>query len=163
MNICRANIKDLNSIIELIDNEFTKEGYGFVNKAQVETEILRGSVLIAQDNNNLLGCRIGIDTVWNLIVTKSSRNKGIGRALINFRRPSTIRVKSDPIGHLSQSQRDNFVDPTGFYESLGYKLWGKSLPRNFWQRGKNGKAQFHKFGESAHIKIYKDGARLLFE
>jgi len=163
MKIRKAIIIDLDSIINLIDGEFTQEGYGFVNKAQVETEIYRGSVLVAENSTGILGCRIGIDTVWNIVVTKQARGLGIGHALIDYRRPSTIRVKSEPIGHLSNAQREAFVDPTGFYETLGYKLWGQSLPKNFWQKGRDGKGQFHRVGTNPHIRIFKDGMRLLFD
>jgi len=163
MKIRLANLDDFENIIELIDNEFTKEGFGFVNREQVRTEIRKGRVFLALDGSDLLGCRIGIDTVWNMVVSKASRGQGVGKALIEYHRPRTIRVKADPIGHLSKAQRDNFTDPTGFYEALGYKYWGNAYPKNFWQRGKNGKGQFHSRGETAHIKIYKDPNTLLFE
>ncbi len=161
MNIRLATISDFDSIVKLIDNEFTKEGFGFVNRAQIMTEIKKRRVLVAEDND-ICGVRIGIDTVWNLAVMAEKRGRGIGKALMEYHRPRTIRVKADPIGHLSKAQRDNFVDPTEFYEKLGYKYWGNSYPKNFWQKGKDGKGQFHAQGENAHIKIYKDPQSLLF-
>jgi len=161
MRLRKALAVDLEAIVGIIDGEFTKEGYGFVNKAQIDTEIHRGSVTVAENDGAIVGVRIGVDTVWNLVVTKSERGKGVGRALINHRRPSTIRVKSDPIGHLSKEQRSNFTDPTAFYEALGYKFWGNSYPRNFWQKGKGGKGQYHKLGNNPHIRVFKDGERLL--
>ena len=122
MDIRRAKGADLLSIIALIDNEFTKQGYGFVSKAQIETEIYKRRVLIAIEDNKILGCRIGMGTVWNLIVATENRGQGIGKALIEYMRPHTIRVKADPIGHLSIAQRQNFKDPTAFYKKLGFQL-----------------------------------------
>lgn len=162
MRIRKANLSDLSSIIELIDGEFTKEGLGFVNKAQVETELRKGRIFIADDNGLIVGCRIGVDTVWNMVVVKSQRGRGIGRALIEYHRARTIRVKNTPIGHLSKMQRDNFSDPTGFYEALGYRFWGNSYPRNYWQRAGD-RALFHSKGDIPHIAVYKDEKSLLFE
>ena len=141
--IRKAEVKDLDAIISLIDNDFTKQGYGFVNKAQIETEVYKRRVLVAECDNQLCGCRIGIGTVWNLVVADNIRGQGIGKALIEYIRPHTIRVKADPIGHLSKEQHQNFKDPTNFYEKLGFELWGLSFPKNFWQKGKGGKGQFH--------------------
>lgn len=161
MQIRRAIQGDYEMIVRLIDNEFTKEGFGFVNRAQINTEIGKGRVLVADDGGDIVGVRIGIGTVWNIAVSNSERGKGIGKMLIEYHRPHTIRVKSDPIGHLSKLQRENFTDPTGFYESLGYKFWGNSFPKNFWQKGKDGKGQFHTRGCKAHIKIYKDPSAIM--
>jgi hypothetical protein len=148
--------------VRLIDTQFTKQGYGFVNKAQIETEVNKRRVIVADDSGDLCGVRIGIDTIYNLVVTFDKRTHGIGSLLLDYPcKARTIRVKSDPIGHLSNAQKDNFVDPTGFYEKLGYKFWGKSFPKNFWQKGKDGKGQFHSIGDNPHIKIYKlDGTTL---
>ena len=162
MKVREATTNDYNDVVSLIDNEFTKEGFGFVNRAQIMTEITKKRVLVADDDGNICGVRIGIGTVWNLAVANKDRGKGIGRLLMEYHRPHTIRVKSDPIGHLSNYQRDNFVDPTGFYEALGFKLWGNSYPKNFWQKGKDGKGQFHAKGDKAHIKIYKDPNAVMF-
>ena len=162
MDIRTATIDDLKGIIHLIDNEFTKEGFGFVNRNQVETEIRKHRVLIACQQNNIVGVRIGIDTLWNLVVTNSVRGQGIGKALVNHIRPTTIRVKAIPVGHLSKEQKNNFKDPTAFYEKLGFEYWSNKYPKNFWQRGKDGKGQFHKQGKLAHIKIYKEKNSTLF-
>lgn len=152
---------DLSDIITLIDSEFTKEGFGFVNKAQIETELRKGRIIMAREDTHLIGCRIGIDVVWNMVITKTQRGRGVGRALIEYLRPRTIRVKNTPVGHLSKAQRENFPNPTGFYEKLGYKFWGNAYPRNFWQRAGE-KAQFHSKGETPHIAIYKDERAVLF-
>lgn len=162
MKTRRANLKDFDSIIKLIDNDFTKEGFGFVNREQIKTEILKRRVVIAENGGGLLGVRIGLGTVWNMVIAHEARGQGIGKALIDYMRPHTIRVKADPIGHLSKEQKETFVDPTGFYEALGFRLWGLSYPRNFWQKGKDGKGQFHIKGKTAHIKVYKDPNAVMF-
>jgi GNAT superfamily N-acetyltransferase len=159
----KAVLDDSTDIAGLIDGEFTKEGFGFVNREQIKTEIGRGNVLVATEDESIVGVRIGLVTMWNLVVTKSKRGKGIGRMLVEYHRPITIRVKSDPVGHLSKAQRESFVDPTEFYETLGYKFGGRAYSRNFWQRGKDGKGQFHKQGDTAHIKVYKDDGSTLFD
>jgi len=155
MKIQKATLRDFDSIVALIDGEFTKEGFGFVNREQIKTEIRKGRVIIALDNNGIIGCRIGLGTVWNMVVSRANRGEGIGRQLIEYSRPHTIRVKNRPIGHLSKEQRENFPDPTGFYEKLGYRLWGNARAKNFWQRAGD-KALFHSEGELPHIAIYKD-------
>jgi N-acetylglutamate synthase-like GNAT family acetyltransferase len=162
MRIRKATIDDFSDVVALIDSEFTKEGFGFVNRAQIMTEISKNRVIVADDDGEICGVRIGVGTVWNIAVASSLRGKGIGKKLMEYIRPHTIRVKSDPIGHLSKKQKDDFVDPTGFYESLGFKFWGYSYPKNFWQKGKDGKGQFHVKGEKAHIKIYRDPNTVLF-
>lgn len=134
IEIRRALLSDFDKIIDLIDGEFTKAGFGFVNKAQVQTEIQRHNVWVACDGDDVVGVRVGSNTLWNLVVSKGNRRKGIGRALVETCPPQTIRVKAIPVGHLSKAQRDAFESPKAFYESLGYRLWGRAFPRNFWQR-----------------------------
>jgi len=163
MHIRQATIDDFGNIVKLIDGEFTKEGFGFVNRAQIMTEITKRRVIVAEDEGRIYGVRIGLDTMWNLVVSQSQRGRGVGRALVAYHRPRTVRVKTDPIGHLSKEQRKQFVDPTEFYRKLGFRFWGNSYPKNFWQKGKNGKGQFHIKGDKAHIKIYRDPLTILEE
>ena len=162
MRIRRANLADFERVVILIDSDFTKEGFGFVKREQIRTEIRKGRVLIAEDNGRLLGVRIGLGTIWNMVIAHEARGVVIGRRLIEYNSPHTIRVKADPIGHLSKEQKKNFIDPTGFYEALGFRLWGLSYPKNFWQKGDDGKGQFHYKGETAHIKIYKNPNAVMF-
>ncbi len=158
-----AHFADYTAIVNLIDKDFTRQGYGFVNREQIFTEIKKHRVIVAESEDNIVGVRIGMGTIWNLVVANDVRGQSIGTSLIAYHRPHTIRVKSDPIGHLSNSQKDGFVDPTPFYEKLGFKLWGLSFPKNFWQKGENGEGQFHIKGDRAHIKIYRDMNVTLFE
>lgn len=154
--IRKATEKEVKKIVKFIDSTFTKEGYGFVTSAQINTETKRGAVWVAVlEDETIIGVRIGIDRVYNLAVHPDYRMMGIGRALVEEYRPETIRVKSSPVGHLSKEQLGNFKNPEGFYDSLGYQFVKLDFPRNFWQRGKGKEAHFHKQGKIAHIKIYR--------
>ena len=157
----KATMDDYNGIIRLIDGEFTAAGFGFVNGMQVQTEIRRHNVWVASDGGEVVGCRVGGNTVWNLVVAKASRRRGVGRDLIEAHQPQTIRVKAIPVGHLSKRQREEFESPEAFYESLGFRLWGRAFPRNFWQRAGD-KAQFHARGDQQHILIYRNPEATLF-
>ena len=141
-------------IVKFIDSTFTKEGYGFVTSAQINTEVKRGAVWVAIMNNEIVGVRAGKNRVYNLAVHPNYRGKGIGRQLIEVHPPDTIRVKTIPVGHLSEEQRDNFVTPVGFYDAIGYEYDHSDYARNFWQRGKT-KAFFHKIGKIKHIQIFR--------
>ena len=160
IEVRKATIQDFDEIVNLFDGEFTPDGFGFVNKMQVKTEILRGAVWVAFDTK-IIGVRIGKQTLFNIVVAKSHRGNGVGRKLVEARWPQKIRVKCDPIGHLSKAQKKAFKDPRPFYEALGFRLWGKAKAKNFWQNT-NGKAVFHKEGEKAHIHVYVDPAEMLF-
>ena len=157
-----ATIDDYPQVIALIDGEFTKEGFGFVNGAQVKTEIHRRNVWVAEDGGEVVGCRIGSNTLWNLVVSKARRGEGIGRQLVEAAPPQTIRVKAIPVGHLSKAQREAFESPEAFYQALGYQLWGKDYPRNFWQRAGE-TAQYHAKGDVAHILIYRNPETTMFQ
>lgn len=159
--IRKATLDDFDGVIALVDSEFTTAGFGFVNRAQVRTEILRHNVWVAISDGQVQGVRVGGNTVWNLVVSKDSRRQGVGRALIEAHLPQTIRVKAIPVGHLSNEQKAAFESPEAFYESLGYRLWGRAFPRNFWQRAGD-KAQFHARGDKQHILIYRNPEATLF-
>ncbi len=141
-------------IVKFIDSTFTKEGYGFVTSAQINTETKRRAVWIALDGDKIIGVRVGINRVYNLAVHPDYRGKGIGRQLIEVHPPDTIRVKAIPVGHLSKEQQDNFVTPVGFYDAIGYEYDHSDYARNFWQKGKV-KAIFHRIGKIKHIQIFR--------
>lgn len=153
--IRKANIDDVKPIVKFIDSTFTKEGYGFVTSAQINTEVKRGAAWVAVIDAIIIGVRVGIAKVYNLTVHPKYRKQGIGKELILISVPKIIRVKSTPVGHLSKLQIKSFANPEHFYESLGYHLLKYDFARNFYQKGKNGEpAHFHKVGKKAHIKIY---------
>ena len=152
--IVRASVEQVKDIVKFIDSTFTKEGYGFVTSAQINTEVKRASVWIAVNEQHIVGVRIGLDRVYNLAVHPQYRRQGIGRRLIEIYPPRTIRVKAIPVGHLSQKQRNGFLTPVGFYNALGYKFDYWDYARNFWQRGKD-KEHFHKQGQVKHIQVFK--------
>jgi N-acetylglutamate synthase-like GNAT family acetyltransferase len=157
MEIRRATQDDVTYIVKFIDSTFTKEGYGFVTSAQIKTETKRGAVWVAVIDDEIIGVRVGIDRVYNLTVHPKHRRQGIGAKLILAHPPVTIRVKSVPVGHLSQKQKDEFTNPEHFYEALGYKFIKQSYPKNFWAGQAKGekKRVFVKRGEIPHIKIYQ--------
>lgn len=156
-----AELADYDNVVAHIDLHFTKEGYGFVNRAQIKTEIAKGRVVIALIENEIVGVRIGLNTLWNLVVANDQRGNGIGRLLVEFQRPLTIRVKCEPVGHLSNKQEANFTDPRPFYEALGFIEWGDKvvIARNFYQKG----GGYHAKGTKEHIRIYCDPKTRLFD
>ncbi len=141
-------------IVKFIDSTFTKEGYGFVTSAQINTEVKRGAVWVALDEDKIIGVRVGVNRVYNLVVHPNYRGQGLGRQLIEVHSPYTIRVKAIPVGNLSKEQKGNFITPVGFYEAIGYEYDHSDYARNFWQRGKT-KAFFHKIGKIKHIQIFR--------
>ena len=153
--IRKAAIGESKKISDFIDKYFTPEGFGFVTDAQTKTEVSRGAVWIATHKYEIVGVRVGIERVYNLCVHPDYRAHGIGNQLIEAFPPTTIRVKSDPVGNLSKSQKENFKSPEEFYKSMGYEFSHLSEAKNFYQRGADGeKAHFHKSGKK-HIKVYR--------
>ena len=154
--VITATIDDYENVVKFIDKYFTGEGYGFVNREQIKTEILKKRVIISLDDNGINGLRIGWDRIWNLVVKTDCRGSGIGKELIEFHRPNYIRVKSDPVGHLNKTQKENFVDPTDFYEKLGFVYVGHDYGRNFYAGNKDGKRLSYAKGDKKHIKLYRN-------
>jgi GNAT superfamily N-acetyltransferase len=151
----KATADEIKQVVRFVDGTFTKEGYGFVTSSQILTETKRGAVWVAVAEGDIIGVRIGLRRVYNLAVHPLYRKLGVGRALLDVQPPEEIRVKSMPVGNLSKEQRDNFANPEGFYEKLGYVYTESDFARNFWQRGKRGeRAHYHKEGKIKHIKIY---------
>lgn len=164
VQIRKCKITDFDAVIKCLDDNLSAEGFGFVNKMQVQTEVNRGTVWVADKDGQVVGVRVGKLTLWNIVVDKDYRKYGIGRKLMEVYMPNTIRVKNEPIGHLSTKQKNNFTDPTPFYEKMGYTFWGKDFGRNFWAGGtKDKKRIFTEKGKSAHISIFKRIQNLLFK
>ena len=156
--IRQANVEEVKDIVSFIDSTFTKEGYGFVTSSQIETETGRRAVWIALDDRVIVGVRIGINRVYNLTVHPKYRKMGIGEQLIRVHPPTTIRVKSEPVGNMSKEQRENFKNPEGFYDSIGYEYSHHDYSKNFWAgETKDGKRKriYTKQGKNPHIKVYQ--------
>jgi GNAT superfamily N-acetyltransferase len=168
ITVIKAQIDQFKIVVDGLDNILSKEGFGFVNKMQVKTEILRGTVFILYKAGNEAGYRVGKDRLWNIAIRPEYRGMGLGRTLLLYHRPNIIRVKNNPIGHLSKLQRDSFSDPTPFYEAMGYKKMTEDYGRNFWAggskefEGKKQKRKFSKHGKLKHISIYIDEESFLF-
>ena len=156
---------DHDTVVKMVDRNLTAIGHGFVNKMQLLTEINRGSVTVAVVDEKIVGVRVGDRTLLNLVVDEEYRGKGIGSRLLRHgREPQQIRVKCIPVGHISKSQREKFIDPRGFYERCGFFHWGWSKAKNFWQRGKTGeKAHFHSSAKEATIAVFKKDGETLFK
>lgn len=161
MKVQKATIDDYDEIIYLLDNEFSTAGFGFVNREQVKTEIYKGRVCICK---SVVGVRIGTKTLWNMVVAKAFQKLGIGSRLFKIVEPEKIRCKCNPVGHLSKKQEKEFIDPTEFYEKMGYKETGFVKGKNYWAGStKEGKRIFVAEGEKEHIKIMQKPEDLLFE
>lgn len=166
VEIKKATLCQLENVINGLDSILSKEGFGFVNKMQIKTEIARGTVFIAYLDNKEVGFRIGKNRLWNIAVHPKYRGMGIGKALLLYYKPAIIRVKNKPIGHLSKQQRNDFTDPTPFYEAMGYKKITEDYGRNFWAGGNKKNIEqkriFSKQGKIKHISIYIDESAFLF-
>ena len=159
ITIRRAARGEADRVADFLDEHLAKIGIGFVTKAQVKTETMGGRIWIALKSSEIVGVRIGIEKVYNMVVHPDYRGLGIGRELILVHPPKTIRVKSEPVGNWSKKQKESFVSPEGFYRALGYELSHIDHAKNFWQRGSD-KAHFHKKGKK-HIRVYVRPDRLI--
>ena len=155
ITIRKARGDEFDVCVEFLDSILPKEGFGFCNKMQVQTELKRGSVFVAEDAGKIIGIRIGLKTLFNLAVIKERRGEGIGKQLIDVYEPDIIRVKSCPKGHLSKSQLEFFVNPEPFYQKCGFVFASHDYGRNFYQNT-SGTAKYHKKGKEKHIAIYRN-------
>lgn len=150
-----ADTELIPNIIKFIDLNFAREGYGFVTPGQLRNEMKRDSVFVARLGGEIVGVRIGKNTVYNLCVSKTHRKLGIGKKLLECSVPNAIRVKSKPVGHLSKDQRDNFKNPEGFYERCGFDFSHQDYSRNFFAGdSKTGDRVYYKQGKEKHIRVY---------
>jgi len=154
IKIRKAYRDEYKKVSEFLDNTLVKEGYGFVTSAQVETECKKRRIFIALDGDNIVGVRTGTDCIYNLAVDSSYRGQGIGMMLIDVCKPYKVRVKAEPIGHLSKKQKEGFKCPRGFYDKAGYRFSHKEKGKNFWSGEKDGKRIFIKEGEKEHIEVF---------
>ena len=152
-----AHPAEVVEVVKFIDTHFTKEGYGWVTSAQIKTELKRQAVVIAMDTDTqkIVGVRIGKASVYNLSVHPDYRRHGIGRQLILFYEPDSIRVKCIPTGNLSKTQLKNFVSPEEFYIKCGFTYARNDYPKNFYAgETADGKRIYYTKGKTDHIKIY---------
>lgn len=66
--IQKGVVSDFDAIIKCLDGNLSAEGFGFVNKMQVNTELNRGTVWVAKDKNKIVAVRVGKLTLWNIVV-----------------------------------------------------------------------------------------------
>ena len=155
--IRKANKKELEHITRFIDHNFVREGYGFISKSQIETELKRQTIYVAETGlGQIVGTRIGKKRIWNLAVHKAYRGQGIGKMLIDIYDAETIRVKATPVGHLSKEQLKNFSNPEGFYKKVGFSFSHKEYPKNFFSGQKGDKRIYYTKGKTKHIKVHRN-------
>lgn len=120
--IRKATIGEVKSVVSFIDGTFTKEGYGFVTSAQIETEIKRGAVWVAIICGEISGVRIGKQKVYNLAVAKEHRRKGIGEKLINIYRPEKKGSKRYLLEICQKNRKKNLHHQNHSTKNLGLFL-----------------------------------------
>lgn len=163
MIIRDATITDFEKLTEFVDKYFAGEGYGFINREQLKTEIKKRRVIVAENSTGIVGVRIGWNRLWNIVVHPNYRGQGIGRALIVVHHPEYIRVKSNPVGHLNKNQIANFKDPTEFYEKMGFVYVCDDYGKNFWAGDtKENTRIYMRKGQKKHIKLYRNPNKTWF-
>lgn len=154
----KAEPKDFPEIRYLFDTH-SSGIYGFVPHARIKTEMNRGGVWVVEIKGEIVAAAIGKEdgTLWNLMVDPVHRHKHLGSLLIAAVQPEKIRVKCRPHKSMTESERKRFVDPTRFYEKLGYVFESWDYPRQVFLSPAAGafKGRVVGKGESRSIKIMR--------
>lgn len=154
----KAEPRDFPEVRYLFDT-FSSGIYGFVPDARIKTEMNRGGVWVVTIKGEIVAAAIGGEgkTLWNIIVDPGHRHKHLGSLLIAAVQPDQIRVKCRPHKSMRESERKLFVDPTRFYEKLGYVFEGWDYPRQVYLGRAAGsfKGRVVGKGESRSIKIMR--------
>jgi len=133
MIIKQVSFQNINGVLDLID-EFDRKQSNRPNDdkiSEIYTSLTQnsGCVLGAYLNNQIIGtCTINIcqNFSWsgksfaiieNVIVTESQRNKGVGKALLNFAKNYAIEHKCYKIILMTGSKKSKTLK---FYESAGF-------------------------------------------
>ena len=154
----KATLKDFAEVRALFD-AYSSGVYGFVPDCRIKRHIREGGVHVVRVNGEIVAAAIGRpgETLWNIMVKPEYRHAHLGTALVSAVTPEKIRVKCRPHAGMSKEERDSFVDPTPFYERLGYVFEKWDYPRNYYL-GKDqvtGKALYITQGEIRSIKIMR--------
>lgn len=105
--------------------------YGFVPDARIRTEMQRGGVHVVELDSEIVAAAIGSEggTLWNIMVDPKHRHQHLGSLLVEAIQPQRIRVKCRPHKSMSREEQRRFVDPTPFYERLGFVFEAWDYPR----------------------------------
>lgn len=114
VTIRKAVPNEWKSIVEFFDLHLHNLYHdpGFLPSGMVRDHIGRGNVIVAVSDAGILGVALTNGrTLWNLVVNKNYRRKGVGSKLLNSIGPKYVRIK----------RHGGFPDPTSFYEKNGYR------------------------------------------
>lgn len=127
----KAEPKDFPEIRYLFDT-YSSGVYGFVPHARIKTQMDKGGLWVVEIKGEIAAAAIGKEggTLWNLLVNPLYRHQHLGSLLMVTVQPEKIRVKCRPHKGMSRSERSRFVDPTPFYEKLGYVFERWDYPRS---------------------------------
>ncbi|TET28190.1 MAG: N-acetyltransferase [Candidatus Bathyarchaeum sp.] len=88
---------------------------GFLPLQMIRDKIDRGNCVIAESEEGILGVALtNGKTLWNLVIHKEYRNRGVGTKLLKSINPRYVRIK----------YKGGLPDPTNFYEKNGYRPLG---------------------------------------
>lgn len=135
-SIRKATLGDLDSIKAIADRH--KVELGFVRRPTLALALAGNEVLVAEVDGEVVGFvhyhhrRDQQTTLYNIVVTRDYRQRGIGAALL-----ATL------CGEARTHHKDHIIlkcpselDANGFYADLGYSLLrterGKHRPLNIW-------------------------------
>ena len=105
------------SIVEFFDTHLHNMYHdpGFLPSGMIRDKIKRGNVVIAETEERILGVALtNGKTLWNLVVHKKYRNRGVGTALLKSIDPKYVRIKNN----------GGLPNPTDFYKKNGYRSLG---------------------------------------
>jgi len=113
LTIRRASFDEWRSIVKFIDTHLHNMYHdpGFLPSGMIRDKIGRQQVIVAESDVGILGIAVtNGETLWNLVVHKEHRNKGIGSKILKSIDPKFVRIKCS----------GGFPNPTDFYEKNGY-------------------------------------------
>ncbi len=121
--------------------------------------MLRGGVHVVELKGEIVAAAIGSEggTLWNIMVDPKVRHRHLGSLLVEAVQPQRIRVKCRPHDGISREDKERFVDPTPFYEKLGYVFEGWDYPRQLYHgRARDSfRARIKGKGEKRSVKIMR--------
>lgn len=154
----RAEYRDFPEIKWLFDT-YSIGVYGFVPDTRIKKYIREGAVHVVKVEGEVVAAAIGVTgkTLWNILAVPEYRHLHLGTLLVQAANPDVIRVKCRPHEGMSAKDLSQFVDPTPFYQRLGFVEVGWDFPKGYFS-GKDpliGKGRLVHKGEIRNIKIMR--------